>query len=278
MFIRRLAMALVTGVILGGCGGTQHLGVTPDSQARELSSCLVFDSAKRASQSRRAAAPVGLVDTTTCNGTINGDPSGDTDFDVESFQDIVDSTMGADPCMANVRRCFDAQLSLSDTIYADPGGPAKRGDNCTPVNGYAIGYSLGGGTGKAVVAPPGAPINLNNSMTIVNQSVMYAIDPTGNQTPIGWVLYTSGGQAFFVPDLVAAFGVAVTSFSTVAPSAYPISINARNSQYGTNAVRGIFAQIGNASNTAMLNTFLGALKNAGSVANVPCNSSSLQTA
>ncbi len=125
--------------------------------------------------------------------------------------------MGADPRLAAVQRCFDPGLALDDSILANPGGPAKRGDNCTPVNGYAIGYSLGGGTGKAVIAAPNTPVSLNNTLTIVNQSTLYAIDANGDQTAVGWVLYTAGGQADFVPNLVAAFGAGV-SFSTVAPA------------------------------------------------------------
>jgi hypothetical protein len=69
-------------------------------------------------------------------------------FDVQSFNEMVDATQGADPCYAAKARCGDDQYSFGDNIIAAPGGPAKRGDNCTPVQGYAIGYDLGQGTGR----------------------------------------------------------------------------------------------------------------------------------
>jgi hypothetical protein len=270
MFFSRLVTVSIAAVAVSGCGGPQHIGAA-DPTVRRPSTCNNLRDSQRAPQAARK------TQMTYCNPTVTS-PSGDPDFDVQSFLEIVDSTMAADPCFAQVPRCADLQLSLDDTIYADPGGPAKRGDNCTPVNGYAIGYSLGGGTQKTIVTAPNAPISGDNSLTIVNQSTLFAIDPTGNQTSIGWVLYTAGGQAYFVPNLVAAFGVTVTSFATVAPSAYPISINSKSSRLGTNAVRGIFAQIGNSTNTAILSSFLNLLKSAGSVTNTPCNSSPIQTA
>ena len=186
--------------------------------------------------------------------------------------------MDADPCLASVVRCGDLQLGIDDTIYASPGGPATRGDNCTPVNGYAIGYSLGGGAPlHAVIAAPNSPISGDNTLTIVNQSTLFAVAQGGNQETVGWMLYTAGGQSYFVPNLAAAFGVGVISGQQAAPSAYPLSLNSKSSRRGTNAVRGIFAQIGNSLNTAILSSFLSLIQNTSNVINTPCNTAPIQT-
>ncbi len=186
--------------------------------------------------------------------------------------------MDANPCMASIARCGDIQLTIDDTIYADPGGPARRGDNCTPVPAFAIGYSLGGGTPlHTVIAAPNSPISGDNTMTIVNQSTLFGVDSLGVQQQMGWLLYTAGGAVYFVPNLTVAFGVAVVSGTSPMPGAYPISVNSKSSKFGTNAVRGIMSQVANALQQTLLPGFSSLMQKSTTVFNTPCNTAPIQT-
>lgn len=64
----------------------------------------------------------------------------------------------------------------SGTARADIGSIARRGDNCTPINGFAIGYPV---PGRHI---PGG--------SIVNEAVILA----NGWDPVGWILTTRDGH------------------------------------------------------------------------------------
>ena len=267
MLAKRVLTGFIVAVTLIGCSAGATTRVLPE--LTRSTQCNNMLGAERSVQGMRSTRACLFVPFNT----------GDSLFtDVQSFQEIVDATMDANPCMASIARCGDAQLSLNDTIYANPGGPATRGDNCTPVPGYAIGYSLGGGTPlHTVIAAPNSPISGDNTMTIVNQSTIYGVNSLGVQTQIGWLLYTAGGATYFVPDLTVAFGIAVVSGTAPMPSAFPISINAKTANHGTNAVRGVISQVSNSLQAPILPAFAALLQNTSKLYNTPCNTAPIQT-
>jgi len=66
-------------------------------------------------------------------------------------------------------------LLCSSTARADIGFIAKRGDNCTPINGFAIGFPVGENIPRG---------------SIVNEAVILA----DGWDPVGWILTSRNGH------------------------------------------------------------------------------------
>ncbi|MEA2786033.1 MAG: hypothetical protein QOF71_2137 [Candidatus Eremiobacteraeota bacterium] len=268
-----LALIATAGCITGCAGGSAVRPSLPDDAQRRASFCNNYRSAARSTQSSRSAS-----NTFSSSGcTIIDGPFDSLFFDVQSFLEMVDATQGADPCYAAKPRCGDDQYSFGDNIIADPGGPAKRGDNCTQVNGYAIGYDLGVGSGaNNTVTAPGQPIPAtNSSATIVNQSQVY-LENLSMINPVGWLLFTQDKGTWFVPNLAFGFNAGALSGQAVAPGAYRISPTAKSSRQFLNAIRGIFNLIANQNGVSLTAPVSKALQGSGgNINNVPCNTSNL---
>jgi len=266
----RIGAAVVAAVVLAGCGGaSRSQNVVPTASARRPDYCNVYFSTKRAVKTVRSTQS-----SATCNDPI-ADGS-DIFSDVESFNQIVDATSADNPCDAGIPRCGNPDIALDNNVIANPGGPATRGDNCTPVNGYAIGYSLGLGTGGNTLTAPGQPIpSTNNSATIVNQSQVFLQNFVSRQ-PIGWLLYTQGDGVWFVPNLSVGFSAGVLTGSYAVPGAYKISDNAASSRKFINAIRGVFNLVANEDGVALNAGLAAALQGSGATTNnVPCNTTQL---
>lgn len=267
----QLIATVTAACVLASCSGGSAARPVPNDPQRQTSSCNNYRAIGRSVQSSRR-----IENTSDCDSNQNSlTPFDMTFFDVESFQDIVDATQGADPCYAPKPRCGDDYYANNDNLIADPGGPAKRGDNCTPVNGYAIGYDLGLGTGGYSMTAPGQPIpGLNDSATIVNQSQVF-LQNFNSGIPIGWLLFTQGG-VYFVPNLVNGLTVGPASGNLLAPGFYRISPNAKTSRQFVNAIRGIFNLIQNQTGVSMTSSFANAIQaTGGQINSVPCNTQNL---
>src|SRR5947209_12555117 len=104
MFLRGLMAASFAALFLSGCAGGAR--VAPHDPPARQPACVIYMGAQRAAESTRNPKM------TTCTGGSAIDPSGDTTFDVQSFEEIVDATMGADPCLAMLIRCEEFQLAV----------------------------------------------------------------------------------------------------------------------------------------------------------------------
>lgn len=265
-------MATVSAAcVLASCSSGSTARIAPTDAQRQTSTCNNYRTIGRSVQSSRR------TENATCDDSQSSlTPIDPLYFDVESFQDIVDATQGADPCYAAKPRCGDDYYADSDNMIADPGGPAKRGDNCTPINGYAIGYDLGQGTGGNTMTAPGQPIpGMNDSATIVNQSQIFLENFSITQ-PVGWLLFTQGNGVWFVPNLTNGLTIGPLSGNFMGPGAYRISASVRGSRQLINAIRGVFNMISNQSGSSLTSSFSRAIQaTGGKMDSVPCNTNNL---
>lgn len=267
----RIIATLAAAIVLADCGGASFAQKPVPDAVKRTSYCDVLYSTQRSPNSARHVETSGDCSTSPTGGVA------DIFYDVESFYDIVDAIGGGNPCDALAkRRCADGGYNYWDDMIADPGGPARRGDNCTPVNGYAIGYSLGQGTGGNTLTAPGQPIPATNgTTTIVNQSQVFLQNFSAVQ-PIGWLVYTQANGVWFVPNLNVGFAAGVLSGSYAVPGAYKISPNAQSSGKFVNTLRGIFNLIANQNGVTMQSAVANAFKaTGGTINNVPCNTTQL---
>lgn len=145
-------------------------------------------------------------------GGVNNDPLfGDMEYFAE-LEDAIDG--GVDPCDAPSPICGNYPDGQPAQI-ASAGAPAQRGDNCTPYNNYAIGYSIPGAQPiTPVMEANTTPTQANGAGTIVNQTNI-ALNNTsitgGGSQPVGWLLTTQSAGIWFVPNATVQFGMAATS-------------------------------------------------------------------
>ena len=265
--LQRLIPLLMAALCVASCGSGSGVRTLTGVIPRD-SKCLI----KMPLSGKRASQTVLRTQSTSCDPT-QPDP---LFSDLSMFQQMVDATGFGNACDAAVPRCGNPDAPANDNVIADPGGPAKRGDNCTPTNGYAIGYSLGPGTGGNTLTAPNQPIPaMNNTTTIVNQSQIY-LGNFSQTTPVGFLLYTEANGTWFVPNFITGVTIGPVSGAFIVPGAYRISDNAANTRKLMNNIRGIFSLATNQSGISLASAFASALKGTGAnLSNVPCNTSSL---